>query len=190
MIIKTLKKLYHSFIDLLFIINNLAKTLVLPKIETIIYKNYTFRAIKKSEIKQLSLLYKSIFSNNTILLRNKLLWIITASKLVLIVEDNTTKKIIGFVCLYFNQIDFQENSIHLAQIGINNFYQGLGLSKEMHKFLINHFQKTDLDAISIRISLNNTPSLNSALHCGYKPIEKYYDNSLNEYRFYLKRKLN
>ena len=189
LIIKILKKIYNLVCDLFFVTKNITRITHYPLIETTINNNFIYRPMKRCEISKLNSMYKSVFPSNEITFRNKLLWWLSASKLVLVVENKRTNELVGFTCFYSNPKDFHENSIHLAQIGVIKSYQGLGISKEMHKLLIKHYQKTSLDAISIRISLNNKPSLDSALKNGFTPVEKYFDKSMNEERYYMKRSL-
>lgn len=106
-------------------------------------------------------------------------------KLLFISIDKKTNKIVGMDMFYFNSRDFKENTVHEGFIGVLPESQGQGIATKMRQEAIKHFQKNGLSGISSRISIDNLGSLRSAEKLGFKPVEEYCDDKMNERRYYL-----
>lgn len=102
-----------------------------------------------------------------------------------VATDNKTNKVMGIDMFYFNPRDFNENTVHEGFIGVLSEYQGQGIATIMRKQAIKHFKENRLAGISTRISKNNLGSLYSAEKLGFKPVDEYYDEAMDEQRYYL-----
>ena len=88
-----------------------------------------------------------------------------------------------------NKRDVVEKTIHLGFVGVLSEWQGKRVATTIMTIATDHFNNSRLDGISSRVSLNNLPSLKLHANHGFKPVEKYFDNEMNEERYYLIRPL-
>lgn len=106
--------------------------------------------------------------------------------LCFIAIDTRVNDVIGISMHYFNQRDFDEDSIHLGYIGIMPNYRGQYIGYNLGTYYLKYYaQNTDVKDVSTRVSLNNTASLKCKMRQGFKINERYYDNTMHEERFYM-----
>ena len=117
--------------------------------------------------------------------RNRMLFMVCGRKLVFVLYDKVAEKIIGVEFYYFNKRDINENTIHQGFRGILPEYQGKGLGTALTQYAYDIFSKTSLKGMSTRVSCNNLSSLISNKKIGFEPVEKYFDSSMNEERYYM-----
>lgn len=94
-------------------------------------------------------------------------------------------KIVGMDMFYMNLRDFKENTVHEGFIGVLPEAERQGIATQMRQAAIKHFCEAGLDGISSRISKNNVASLRSAEKLGFKVCEEYFDEAMQEERYYL-----
>ena len=180
-ILTTLKSIKNI---LLFVFRNIYKTFRLKTISLKIQDALYYRGLDKNNRLAAFNLYCKYSGNHKISLQNKIVWTYLGRKLCFVIEDKN-KNVLGINFYYFNKRDYQERTIHEAFIGISETARGKGLATALRTRTISHFGHSFLKGISSRVSLNNEASLKSALKLGFKPIEKYYDENMNEERYYL-----
>lgn len=182
-----MRKIKGLLSQLYWLLQNLWRVRVIKAIET--YQDpqtgFRYQGLTTEYFQDFEQLKKELSQNRGLSRVQKLLYQYASNKLVLIVIDPQQNQLIGLNIFYFNKRDLKENSIHAGFIGVDPQYQGQKIASTMRKRIKHHFMQSSLKGISSRISLNNEGSLRSALKVGFKPIEKYYDNTLNEERYYL-----
>lgn len=146
---------------------------------------FQYQGLSKEYFQDFLRLKKELSDNRDLSRIQKTLYKIVGDRLVLIAIDTQPNKLVGLNMFYFNKRDLHENSVHEGFIGVSSQYQGKKIATTMRKKVKLHFMKNNLKGISSRVSLNNQGSLRSALKVGFKPVEKYYDNTLGEERYYL-----
>lgn len=99
-------------------------------------------------------------------------------------------QIVGINMYYYNERDINDGTIHEGFIGVKPEVRGRGIATNLRKISLEHYLQNNHDGISTRISVNNIASLQSSLKLGFKPIEKYFDPVLSEYRYYLVHKFS
>ncbi len=179
--------------QLYWLLRNLSRTITLKNIESWVDKEQEliYKGLDLKKINECSVLLSSLRSNKQGFNRvQKILYKIFSRKLVLIVLDKKTQKIVGLDQFYFNKRDCIEKTVHEGFIGVFPTYQGKGIATNMRLHMKKHFQKNGVKGLSSRISLNNKASLITAGKVGFQPVEKYYDQGLKEERYYLVCNLN
>ncbi|SUA59277.1 GNAT-family acetyltransferase [Oligella ureolytica] len=154
------------------------------EIETLEQDRFVVRAYSSSDENSVSKLYEQL---NKIPLSkaHKNLYQNSGSKLLFVATDKKNNQVMGIDMFYFNPRDFNENTVHEGFIGVLPEYQGQGIATIMRKQAIKHFKENRLAGISTRISKNNLGSLYSAEKLGFKPVDEYYDEAMDEQRYYL-----
>jgi RimJ/RimL family protein N-acetyltransferase len=128
----------------------------------------------------------SLFNNkNKIGIAKYAVYLLFSKKVVFIAKDVSMHKIIGTELYYFNSRDIKENTIHQGFRGVLPAWQGKGIGTSITRHAVNHFKNSRIDGISSRVSLNNLASLRSNMKLGFRPVEEYFDKSMQEKRYYL-----
>ena len=145
-----------------------------------------YRGFHSKDMSAVRLLIKQI-NNGVGFDSRRLLYQLVGSKLIIVAVslDQGQSKVVGIDLFYFNPRDFKDGTVHEGFVGVDPDYQGRGIASEMRKRAISHFSQADIKGISTRISLNNNPSLTSALKLGFQPVETYKDQVTGEDRHYL-----
>lgn len=186
---KILRKIKTALSILTFVLMNVYKSLGLKKLSprSCVHKHvggYTVCGLDKNNKTAVYDLYCKYNSSQKVSLANKIIWHYLGNKLCFILEDEN-KQVIGINLYYFNKRDVKQGTIHEAFIGISAQTRGKGLATMLRKTAIDHLKKSGLKGVSTRISLNNLPSLQSSLKLGFKPVETYFDEKMQEERHYL-----
>lgn len=182
-----LARMQSKFISFLNIFKLIIKFKDFSIIKQVEFDDFlTFRGAGINDLDQLMPIYKKLngkeLSNSNIKLLKY-----CSEKLVIIAEKKIgrRKKIVGMDLFYMNSRDFKESTVHEGFIGVLPEYERQGIATQMRKHAITHFNQAGFTGISTRISKNNIGSLRSAEKLGFKPIEEYYDEIMNEERYYL-----
>jgi len=153
-------------------------------IDSNVYSDLVIRGYKPLDEEEVSKIYIQLngigFSKY-----HRDLYKLAGDKILLLAADMKTNKIVGMDMFYFNSRDFKENTIHEGFIGVLPEFEGQGIATKMRQEAINHFRRNGLSGISTRISKNNLGSLRSAEKLGFKPVEQYYDEQMQEERYYM-----
>jgi len=107
------------------------------------------------------------------------------SQTTFVLVDEGERSLVGIDHFYFNERDIKASTIHEGFIGVLPELRGQGLATELRTCAIEHFRKSGLKGISTRISTGNAASLRSAEKLGFRVIEAYWDDVLDEDRLYL-----
>lgn len=171
---------------LIYIKHNLQNLILTSNIQkkNLATRNILIRGCKLSELNEVENLYNNL-NGSSFSPINKCLLMIISKKNLIIAIDESTNKIIAMNFYYINQRDFFENTIHEGFIGVLPEYEGQGIATNMREHAKSHFKISNFSGISSRVSKNNLASFQSAKKAGFKPIEEYYDEVLDQERFYL-----
>lgn len=162
----------------------------LRPIECTVLDFYTIRGLRLSDFCDFVRAYTE-FNGGELSKFNKLLYVFSSKKYVLVAvaEGAGGSEIIGMDMFYCNVRDFKESTVHEGFVGVSSNFQGRGVATELRRLAIINFSKNGFSGISSRISLSNHGSLSSAKKLGFLPIEQYFDEDLQEERYYLIRPL-
>lgn len=144
----------------------------------------------KKELKDAYTIYSHLHNNKQLGVEKRILFFFLSKKCFFIVKDANTYDLIGIEFYYANKRDVMEKTIHQGFRGILPEWQGKKIGTMLTTNAINHFRNNHIDGITSRVSLNNKPSLISNMKLGFRPIELYFDNDMNEDRYYLVCPLN
>jgi GNAT superfamily N-acetyltransferase len=172
--------------DVLFIVRNIYASLFLKPIpEITLNERIIICGTTIKELQEALQIYSFFNNGNNINMPKYITCFFISKKAVFIVKDKTTNKIIGTELYYFNQKDIKENTIHQSFRVVLPQYQGFGIGTALTNYAISNFKNTMFSGISSRVSLNNIASLRSNMKLGFKLVEKYFDNAMQENRYYL-----
>lgn len=149
-------------------------------------KDITLRPFYKQDFKSVDNLYRKYHSGG-LPLRLKVLLLLMGQRLCVILESPANKAF-GFEIYYFNPRDIEEGTVHQAFTCVNITGKGLGTALRRHS--LDYFASHGFRGVSSRVSLSNLPSLKSNMKLGFKVIEQYFDEEMQEERAYLRVELN
>jgi hypothetical protein len=170
------------FKNLLFFTSNLIAALKIAKIAPKTVSGVVYQGLSRKYFNLALNLYE-LLTNKKMGLPQKILYYFLGNNLVIIAVNE--EKLLGAEFYYFNQRDFQEQTIHQGFTGVIPSAQGNGIATNIRILAISHFSANNLKGISSRVSLNNLASLKSNQNLGFKPVEKYWDDQLCVERYYL-----
>lgn len=146
---------------------------------------YNIIPCKGEALRIIGSIYSKLSEGDMLSLRNRLLFFFCGGKLVFVLYDKSSRKVIGTEFYYFNKRDIRESTIHQGFRGVLPEFQGKGLGTALTQYAYDVFSKTSLQGMSTRVSCNNMPSLISNQKIGFEPVEKYFDAEMNEDRYYM-----
>ena len=131
-------------------------------------------------------LYQKFHDGKKLGLNKNLILRLAGEKLCLVVTDQRTHEVVGYSLYYFNARDIKEGTVHEGDTYLLPEYRGQGIGTAQRRHALYHFARCPfLKGVSSRVSLNNHVSLKSNENLGFKPIERYFDRSMNEERVYM-----
>lgn len=180
------KKIFFRLSNIKLYFKTKIKCKNISKINHYEINGFYYRGAEYKDLINLSRIYKEL-NNLDLSKTNKKLLKNCKNKLIVIVEEVTEEKVklVGMDMYYINKKDFKYNRMHEGFIGVLPHYEGKGLATNMRKIAIDHFKSNGFNGISTRISKNNKGSLLSAKKLGFKIVDEYYDENVNEERCYL-----
>jgi len=169
-----------------FFYRNTVCALKIPRIEQFPFVSVTFEPCSVDHIQGVLSLYTRFHDGKEMDLSKRLVLYLAGEKLCLVVTDEQTHEIVGYSLYYFNARDRKEGTVHAGDTYLLPEYRGQGIGTAQRRHALYHFARCPfLKGISSRVSLNNHASLKSNENLGFKPIERYYDRSMNEERVYM-----
>jgi RimJ/RimL family protein N-acetyltransferase len=185
--INILKKFKSILNSIIFVFTNVKSGLKLSSMPNKLSNGIFFRGVRSKQDRQFVYdLYGLFYPEKKLHWSKKVIYWFAGSKLLMTAWDEKESMILGINIYYFNQRDIQEHSIHEGFIGVYPEWQGKRIATNMRRLALSHFSANGLDAVSSRVSLSNIASLKSNQNLGFKPVEKYFDEKMNEERYYLK----
>lgn len=187
MIIKLFKKLVNKLRATLVLKKTKNRFKKINKISSVESDGYIVRGAKSKDLKEIAPVYEQL--NGMKLSRSNMYLLSSCEEnlifIALLNEAGQEPKVIGMNMYYINPRDFKEGTIHEGFVGVLPEYEGKGIATSMRKQAIEYFGKAGFKGISSRVSTNNLGSLRSAEKLGFKPVETYFDEILQEERHYL-----
>ena len=160
----------------------------LASIESVQSDLYIVRGLKPQDLENVDRLYRTLHDGRALARPKMILLRLFGGKLGFGVFSKETSGLVGVGVYYFNAREVKEHTVHEGFTGLEPSFQGKGLGSWLRGVAIAHFEKNGLSGVSSRVSENNIPSLKSNERLGFEVIERYYDGSVNEERFYLVKK--
>jgi RimJ/RimL family protein N-acetyltransferase len=183
---KAYRSLKRKYNDVLFFARNIYGSFPLKQIpETDIDEQISICGSSRKELREALHIYSFFNNKNRIDISKYIIYFLISKKMIFIAKDISVDKIVGMELYYFNSRDIRENTIHQGFRGILPAWQGKGIGTSITSHAINHFKNSRLDGISSRVSLNNPASLHSNMKLGFGPVEEYFDENMQEKRYYL-----
>lgn len=171
---------------LLFLYRNLNMTYRVAKITRSDYRSFCFSACSFRAVSSVMNLFQKFHEGKKLGLSKNLILRLAGEKLCLVVTDEQTREVVGYSLYYFNARDRKEGTVHEGDTYLLPEYRGKGIGTAQRRHALNHFARCPfLKGVSSRVSLNNHASLKSNENLGFKPIERYFDRSMNEERVYM-----
>lgn len=183
MIIKLLKIIYHFLQDSKFIIFNVISSFKLKPFASSELNGITYRAMRRKEIYCINELHKEAFSDTDISKRNTFLWWFLSKKFVFVATEGN--HIVGYITFYFNYKDIENKTIHAAEMAVSKNMRGKKIGYNLRFFSKKNLENSHLIGMTTSISQNNMPSLVTAYKLGFQSTEEYFDQIMNEKRYYL-----
>ncbi len=170
----------------LFLYRNLHMAYGISKIPRRDYKSICFSTCTFRTVSSVMNLYQKFHDGKKLGLGKRLILRLAGEKLCLVVTDEQTHEIAGYSLYYFNDRDRKEGTVHEGDTYLLPEYRGQGIGTAQRRHALYHFARCPfLKGVSSRVSLNNQASLKSNENLGFKPIERYFDRSMNEERVYM-----
>lgn len=178
--------LASSFSRFIFLFRNLIVAYRFPVIHESVIGDYKIHGINGKSLNNAMKLFRSINGNANYDIFMLLLYKLVGVKIGFVIV-NQQNEVIGVELYYFNKRDLKEGTVHQAFRGIHENYRGHGLGTGLTQSALEHFEKTRLQGVSSRVSLNNKASLISNLKLGFEIVEVYYEQRAEsrEQRAYL-----
>lgn len=169
-----------------FLYRNTASALKIPKIALSSFVSVNFESCSIDYINSVLSLYIRFHDGKEMDLSKRLVLYLAGEKLCLVVTDEQTREVVGYSLYYFNARDRKEGTIHEGDTYLLPEYRGKGIGTAQRRHALYHFARCPfLKGVSSRVSLNNRASFKSNENLGFKPIERYFDRSMNEERVYM-----
>jgi ribosomal protein S18 acetylase RimI-like enzyme len=147
--------------------------------------NIDIGGVSHSYLKECFAIYSYFNNDKRLNAAKRMIYFFISRKTIFYAKNRTTGQIVGIELYYFNRKDILEKTVHQGFSGVLPEWQGQGIGTMLRSHALNHFRANGFDGVSSRVSLNNLPSLKSNMKLGFKPVEKYFDQSMNEERYYL-----
>jgi GNAT superfamily N-acetyltransferase len=179
------KKIQGPAYAFIFLVRNLSSAKKIKPVQAESKDGFVYRGLKPEDMTSFLSLYSILHNGKKLNLSRKLLYHFAGEKLVIVACKESTLKMTGMDMYYFNKQDVNENTVHQGFTGILPEMQGKGLGTRLRLKAKEHFYQNGFSGISSKVSLLNIASLKSNEKLGFKPVEKYYDKSLEEERYYL-----
>lgn len=187
MIIKFFKKLVNKLRTTLVLKKTKNRFKKINKISSVESDGYIVRGAKSNDLKEIAPVYEQL--NGMKLSRSNIYLLSSCEENLIFVallnEAGQEPKVIGMNMYYINPRDFKEGTIHEGFVGVLPEYEGKGIATSMRKQAVTYFNKAGFKGISSRVSTSNLGSLRSAEKLGFKPVETYFDEIMQEERHYL-----
>lgn len=185
----TLKKIKSKFSNLKkkihFIVLNLIKAVKIKPVKTYHNNGIKYSGLNKDKFKKFCDLYMQMHNGKGLDWPKLIIYYFFGKRFVFLASTDDKEEIIAFAMYYINFRDIADSTVHQGFTGVIPEYRGRKFATKIRTMAKAHFKKSGFKGISSRVSLSNTPSLKSNLNLGFKPVERYYDKSLNEERYYL-----
>lgn len=173
-----------SFVS--FLSRNISIACRIAKMTRADHRSLSFSGCSFQTVSSVIYLYKKFHDGKKLAQSKELILRIAGEKLCLVVTDRQTGEVVGYSLYYFNARDRKEGTVHEGDTYLLPEYRGKGIGTAQRRHALFHFAKCPfLKGVSSRVSLNNYPSLKSNENLGFKPIERYFDSSMNEERVYM-----
>jgi GNAT superfamily N-acetyltransferase len=184
---KQFKKIKIKILHYFYFIKGWVLITKLPKTPSVTIDDITFKGYLPCNENGMKNIYLKL--NNSKLTRSQLRLYNRLGNRIMIIASRSGQdgciQEIAMNMFYLNPRDFKESTIHEGFIGVLPEFEGKGIASQMRKVAINHFKQAGFAGISSRISKSNLASLRSAKKLGFKPVEEYFDDVMNEERYYL-----
>lgn len=181
---RLVKKIFSAFRVLKFVFLNAFFSLKVKKIEAVYCNDYKVSLLSSTNKKEALNIYKLYSSAGKLSIQNKLIWTLLGDKFCFVAENNKGK-VIGVALYYINERDRKDGTVHACFSGVIKEARGKGVATRLRMCAIQHFEKNGFKGISSRVSLTNEKSLSVNLKLGFKPVETYFDEGMQEERQYL-----
>ncbi len=144
-----------------------------------------YSGLKKTYFKNFCDFYKQMHKGNGFGWPKSVIYYFFGERYVVLATTVDKDEIVALGMYYINFRDVADATVHQGFTGVVSEYRGRKIATKIRAMAKIHFKESGFKGISSRVSLSNVPSLKSNLNLGFKPVERYYDKSLNEERCYL-----
>jgi len=165
-----------------FILLNYKYFFSLSRFQTIKKEKYIYRSYRTTDFQKIHALYRNYNKGRNFHHSLHFLLRLMGTRYCIVIENDLD--IIGFTIYYFTKRDVTEKTIHEGYICTTVQGQGLGSALRLHA--MQHWKKLRIHGVSSRVSLSNKESLIGNLNLGFKVVDHYVDQQMNEERVYLK----
>lgn len=174
-----------------FLVRNFARMTRVNRLPVTVDNKVTYRPMRYADFAEVKEMYFELYHGSQLNFFIRILYRLMAKKLVLVAERdvNGTIELQGVLFLYLNERDVRENTIHVSFIGVKPSRRNYKISDSIVDICADHYRAFGFSGLSARVSVDNKASISLVTRLGFKPVEKYFDNSREKIRLYLIKKL-